>query len=103
MVSSDSLQKSHQLLSFLDHYRKQVVKGDYFKWKLELGKTLDFLKDPTSFLKAKVMFKGLAWRGGISRGHMAQLAHLIQSSQLSKNSARHLEMKIVKNKLQTGG
>lgn len=69
MVPSDSLQKSYQLLSFLDHYRKQVVKGDYFKRELELGKTLGFLKDPTSFLKAKVTFKGLAWRGGISRCH----------------------------------
>lgn len=39
VVSSASLQKSHQLLSFLDHYIKQVVKGDYFKQELELGKT----------------------------------------------------------------
>lgn len=69
MVSSDNLQKSHQLLSYLDHYIKQVVKGDYFKWELEEGKTLFFLKDPTSFLKAKVMFKGLAWGGEHSRCH----------------------------------
>lgn len=53
MVSSNALHKLHQLLSFLDHYLKQVVKKDYFKWELELGKTRDFLKDPTLILESK--------------------------------------------------